>query len=111
MGPIPSECNGLDLIDKDSNFSKLNCQWIKKNAGRPRIDKKITSKKKEKSKFRKPKTICITMEEDHLKFIKQQALHKSVSAGIYIEPNQLIRQALIEAFPMPQQFDMFGGKR
>jgi len=81
-----------------------------KRAGRPSIEKK-ESKKKSRSTISNPKSICLVLEKDHLDFIKKQALQLSVQEGTYIEPNQLIREALQKAFPTPKQFDMFGARK
>lgn len=111
MGMMPEECNGLELLDKDIEFCKLNCRWAKKKAGRPPIDKKEPKPKTRRSTIKNPQTICLVMEKDHLDFIKGQALQKSVQEGKLIEANQLIREALQKAFPTPKQFDMFGARR
>ena len=75
---------------------------------------KRATKKKEKrkgvtrSKFQKSKTICLVMENDLFEFIEKQAMQRSLTEKCYIEPNELIREALKKAFPTPKQYDMFG---
>jgi len=83
--------------------------WVQKPKGRPIIKKEKQPKKR--SKINNPQSICLVMEKDHLDFIKKQALQLSVQQGTYIEPNELIREALQKAFPTPKQFDMFGDKK
>ncbi len=99
------------LIDEEKDFSKWNCKWIKKLRGRAVNPKTEEKKVKKKVSISNRKTICLSLEADHLDFIKSQALQMSVSQGVYIEPNTLIREALQRAFPTPKQFDMFGGRR
>jgi len=48
------------------------------------------------------------LEKDLVDFIKNQALQRSVNEGFYVEPNELIREALQKAFPTPKHYDMFG---
>ena len=108
---MPPNCNGLALIDERSDFCKLNCQWVKKNVGRPALPKKDVKKDVKRGKVKNPKSICLVLEKDLVDFIKNQALQRSVQEGIYIEPNELIREALLKAFPTPKQCDMFGGSR
>jgi len=109
MGEMPLECNGLALRNENEDFSKWNCMWVQKPKGRPIIKKEKQPKKR--SKINNPQSICLVMEKDHLDFIKKQALQLSVQQGTYIEPNELIREALQKAFPTPKQFDMFGDKK
>jgi len=109
MGPIPELCNGLELIDKRKDFSKFNCKWARKKCGRP-AENKSKLPKKRIGKMMNPKTICLAIEKDLLDYIKSQALQKSLSERYFIEPNDLIRDALIKAFPYPKQVDMFGCK-
>jgi len=110
MGPIPDTCNGLARIDNLLEFSKWNCQWVKKKAGRQPSEKpkKKPKPKQNRSTIKKPKSICLVLEKEHLDFIKSQALQRSMSEGVPVEANQLIREALQRAFPTPGQFDMFG---
>jgi hypothetical protein len=108
MGPIPQNCNGLELIDKTKEFSKFNCRWVKKICGRKQ--KKLPSARiPHKTKcIKNPRTLCLVLEKDHLQFIKDQAMHKSLELGHCVEANELIREALKKAFPCPSQVDMFG---
>ncbi|PWU06771.1 MAG: hypothetical protein C5B43_01275 [Verrucomicrobia bacterium] len=74
-------------------------------------EKKQKIDKKKRTIFKNKKTICLSLEKDHLDFIKSQALQRSLQQGCLIEANQLIREALQNAFPAPKQFDMFGARR
>lgn len=116
MGPIPEGCNGLVLLDETKEFSKWNCKWVRKKIGRfsKNPEKSNLFNKKSNTsygKIKQPKSICLSMEQDHLDFIKEQALQQSLKEGVYIEPNELIRQALQKAFPSPTLFDMFGERK
>jgi len=112
MGLIPQNCNGLMLIDESKDFCKFNCQWTFYNVG-----KKAETKKKEKQKrpkrstIKNGKSICLVLEKDHLDFIKSQALQRSLEEGAYVEPNELIREALQKAFPCGKQSDMFSERK
>lgn len=108
---MPEECNGLSLIDEEIEFCKLNCKWSKKAQGRRKIDRQADAKKNTRSKIKQPQSICLVMEKDHLDFIKNQALQRSVQEGHLIEANELIREALQKAFPAPKHFDMFGARK
>jgi len=108
---MPSNCNGLALIDEDKDFSKWNCRWSKKNVGRQQIEKKVFTKVSKRTKFKNPKPVCIVLEKEHVDFIKNQALQRSIQVGSIVETNELIREALQKAFPAPKQFDMFGEKK
>lgn len=110
MGEMPSDCNGLQLIDFTLPFCKLNCKWIFKTGGRKPLEKKIEKVNRRASGIKNPKNICLVLDGDHLEYIRRQAIAKSQQEGVLIEPNQLIREALQKAFPVPKQFDMFGGK-
>lgn len=109
---MPEDCTGLALIDETKDYCKWNCKWIKKTAGRtpkPKEDK--VKKRSSRSKLNNPKSICLVLEKDHIDFIKSQALQRSINEGTFIEPNELIREALQKAFPAPKQFDMFGARK
>lgn len=113
MGTMPEDCNGVKLADGYKEFSKLTCTWSKKSCGRPPSKKPQKTVKKDSKKlgFKSPKSICLVLEKEHLDFIKSQALQRSISNGVPVETNQLIREALQRAFPVPSQFDMFGKKK
>lgn len=107
MGPMPAECNGLQLIDETKDFCKANCRWERKKQGAPIRAQKKELAPKNKSKLKNPKPVYISLEREMLDFIKSLALKMSIEQGVYIEPNDLIREALAKAFPT-QQYDMFG---
>jgi hypothetical protein len=108
MGNIPDGCTGLSRIDESLEFCKINCRWVKNSIGRPSLNK-VPKNKSNWGKFKNPKSICLVIEKDHIDFIKNQALQLSLQTGVYVEPNDLIRDALKKAFPCPKQMDMFGG--
>lgn len=111
LGPMPDRCNGLMRLDETKDFCKENCLWGRKAAGRHPVSKEARQKRSNWGKVKNPKSICLVLEKDHLDFIKSQALQKSVQAGHFIEPNDLIREALQKAYPAPKQFDMFGDRK
>ena len=112
MGPMPPQCNGLMRIEPTVDFCPLNCIWEEKRIGKPISGKPKKSKHhKCKNSLDDPKTITLTLERDHVAFIKSQALQRSIASGSYMSVPQLIREALQKAFPAPKQFDMFGDKR
>ena len=111
MGEMPESCNGLLLIDSAKEFCKLNCKWYKKNNGRPCEDKKKSKSLNTKARLKNPKAVCINLEQDHLDFIKAQALKQSQIEGRIIHSQVLMREALERQFPHPKQFDMFGARK
>ena len=111
MGNMPEDCNGISQIDEDLEFCKMNCKWSRKAQGRPKIDRKAPRPKSKRNTIKHPQSICLVMEKDHLDFIKNQELQRSVQEGHLIEANELIREALQKAFPAPKQFDMFGARK
>lgn len=112
MGECPEDCNGLELIDRNAEFSKFNCRWVKRNSGRPvtTVETKAT-KKRLRSKLKEPRNICLVLEKNLLDYIRSQALYRSSQEGMIVEANDLIRDALERAFPVPQQMDMFSCKK
>jgi hypothetical protein len=110
MGPIPEGFTGIQLIDESKDFSKWNCRWAKRNVGRQSIPKKKAKKKKPRSLIKNPQPICLVLERNLLDYIKEQALKRSLEIGSYVEPNDMIRDAIKNAFPVPGEYDMFGTK-
>ncbi len=110
MGPIPANCTGIELIDETKPFCSINCRWVDRRGESKEKPVKMPPKRKMKDKINKPKSICLVLEEDHFNYIKTQAFHASMSEQEHISPNQLIREALQKAFPLPTQMDMFGKK-
>lgn len=108
---MPKNCNGLSLIDETKDFCKINCMWIFRKNGRKKLEKGQVNVQKKRRGMKNPISICLVLERDLLDFIKKQALHRSVNEGVLMEPNQLIREAIIKAFPTPKQFNMFGEKK
>lgn len=107
---MPENCNGLTRLDDDIDFCKINCRWDISHKGKLK-HKKLQDLPRKKSGIKNAVPVCLTLEKDLLDYIKSQALQQSMSEGVYIEPNELMRQALIRAFPCPKQYDMFGNKK
>ncbi len=108
---MPTTCNGIALLDENHDFCKINCKWTKKNAGRHPKPAGTPKTPTSRAKLKNPKSICLVMEKDHLEFINRQAMHRSLEEGVCVETNEMIREALQKAFPMPKQFDMFGARK
>jgi hypothetical protein len=108
MGEMPLNCNGLAQIDPTIDFCKHNCKWVMKaNSGRKPKEKQFLGKKIVQKAIKKPRNICLAIEDAHYKHITKQAMHRSIEEGIYIEPNEMIREALRKCYPVPGQSDMF----
>lgn len=110
MGEMAAVSTGVYLIDETKDFCKINCQWGTSNRGRPAIGKTPLRKMKTKKSIANGRSVCIVLSGSLLNYIKSQAMHKSLEIGSYVPPNDLIRDALARAFPLPSQMDMFGGK-
>ncbi len=108
---MPANCNSLVRLDDDKEFCKVNCKWSFTVSGPKSSPKVKIFRETKKSKLKNPVPLSLVVEKDHLDFIKKQALQQSVKAGTIVHHNELIRQALQEAFPEPKQYDMFGGKK
>lgn len=111
LGDMPAGCNALKRKDPSIGYFKENCYWGVSNRGRPRAKtKELQGLKKHISKFKNPMVLAVTIEADHLHYIRKQALIKSLEKGKLIEATDLVREALIKYFPLPKQYDMFGDK-
>ena len=109
MGQMPNDCNALTRLDKTLDFCKINCRWGFVTQGRPRgSEVKKPRKMNRKNRIKKPKTICITLEQAHYDYIHSQAMQMTHQAGKIIQANDLIREGLQKQFPCPELFDMFG---
>lgn len=106
MGQMPLGCDGLLLNDERAGYCKLNCKWGKIKPG-PAIGKKAARKGKRKT-VEKPITVCLTLNCDHYEYIKRQALIRTNQENEFFTANELMREALIKAFPLPSHYDMFG---
>jgi hypothetical protein len=112
MGEMPANCNALIRLDKNIHYCKHNCKWGYVRQGRPRVtSEKSPSKITKKKRIKNPKTLCMTIEKEHYEFIRKQAQLRSNEAGEIIQANDIIREALQKAFPCPELFDLFGGRR
>ena len=109
MGEMPLGCDGLILNDERAGYCKLNCQWGKIKPG-PSAGKKAVRQGKRKP-IEKPVTICLPLNQDHYDYIKRQAIIRTAQEGQFFTANELIREALVKAFPLPSHYDMFGKER
>ena len=55
-----------------------------------------------KKEFKKPIRMCIALEEDYWEYVKQLAIHMSVKEKRVITPTEIMRSAITERYPMPQ---------
>ena len=102
-------CDGLILNDERAGYCKLNCRWGKVKPG-PMAGKKSPRQGKRKT-IEKPVTICFSINSDHYDFIKKQALIRTSQEGEFFTANELMREALVKAFPVPSHYDMFGQRK
>lgn len=108
IGNMPPNCNGLELRKGCTCFQKDTCSWVYKNKGRRKVPKELVLKKRTRlSTLKEPHPICLTIERKLAETIKRLAMHKSIEKGIFVEPNELIRDALMNAFPDISQYDIF----
>lgn len=112
MGEMPENSNALIRLDSKIHFCKHNCKWGFVRQGRPRVgDERPAGKVTKKKRIKNPKTLCITLEQRHYDYIQKQALLASTQSGGIVQPNDLIRDALIKAYPCPELYDLFGGHK
>lgn len=112
MGSRPIDCNTVLRIDESLPYVKENCKWGISKRGRP-INPMIPLKKRSTpyKKVNKPKTLCITIEQDHFDFIHSQAIQMTKEKGEIVNVNDLIRQVLQTQMPCPKLWDIFGGAK
>lgn len=112
MGEMPEGANALIRIDKTLHYCKHNCKWGFVSQGRPRVaNPRPPGKVTKKKRIKKPKTLCITLEQEHYDYIHKMALVKTQQDGELVHPNDLIREALVKAFPCPEIYDLFGNRK
>ena len=105
MGPIPSGCKGIRLIDHSIKvFGPGNCAWTKGGRGRPRKTLPFPSSRKN---FKQPVKIYLTVEKPYLEAIKSCADRMSNEIGHVVEPNDVVRDVIRRAFPINEQMEMF----
>ncbi len=109
MGEMPDDCNGMVLADKAKGYNKFNASWGKVKPGMAK-SKKGTVKPK-RAVVKDSFSFCLTMNGDHYAYIKRQAIMRSNQTGEIVSVNDLIREALVKAYPYAGQYDMFGGKK
>lgn len=100
MGPMPDDCNGIELIDLNGDFCKINCRWVGPHNRRKLIEmpgNKLRTKKAQQV------TVCIRLEKKYTEFLKRQAIEKSRQIGRVYSVSELIRDLLAKHAPMPRQ--------
>lgn len=109
MGKMPDDCNSIVRIDPKLDFCKFNCKWAKVAQGRPRTGEiKKPKKESRRRRIKNPKTICLNIEQVHYDYIQKMAKMRYQQEGVYVETNDLIREALQKQFPCPELYDLFG---
>lgn len=109
MGEMPDECDGMILQDRHVGYTKFNVSWGKVKRGiRPEDLKK--SIKPKKTRIKNSMSFCLSINQDHYAYIKRQAIMRSQQTGDIWGANDLIRDALVKAYPFSGQYDFFGSK-
>lgn len=112
MGKMPDDCNTIVRLDPKLDFSKYNCKWAKAAQGRPRTgDVRPAKKESRRRRIKNPKTICLNIEQKHYDYINKMAKMQFQQTGVYVEANDLIRDALKKQFPCPELYDLFGKEK
>lgn len=107
MGKMSEKCNGIELIDETKDFCKINCRWTRRTQGAPaKKNKRVKTDGREKIK--NSVAVCISLDAELLDFIRTQSAHETVRSKLFVSANDMIRDALKRAFPVPTQYDMFG---
>lgn len=109
MGKLPQGCDSMCMIDEKKGFGKNNAKYCKAKRGmKPTREPRVTNKRR---LIHNPVSFCLTINADHLQYIKRQAILRSQQIGELVNSNFLIREALEEAYPYSAQYDMFGSKK
>ena len=106
MGPIGDEYTRVMRRDPKLPYCKENCLYGRGYVG-GRMGKKRPNAVKKTSAYQNPIRVCVTIEQKLLDKITEKSLHLSLSEHRKISATSLIRECLIECFPLPQQLDMF----
>lgn len=106
---MPLSSDGLVLHDKSKGYQKYNCIWGKVPRG-PAPGKAHEGKGRRKV-IEKPIQICFSLNKEHYDYIKRMAIMKTSEQGEIVTANDMMREALVKAFPCPTQVDMFGNKK
>lgn len=103
MGKAPIGCTGIELIDYNSDFCRINCRWTSRDKRRPLAEMPNQKNRTKYKKYSKPKRITITLEQEYFEFIQRQAIEKSRIKKTPVSASDLIKEILIENAPMPKQ--------
>lgn len=108
MGNMPDDCNSILLVDRSIEYCKFNCKWGVKERGRPRVNKEFKKRPRKTTKIKNPKTLCITLPQDHVKYLRYLALNESKAKDQILGINDMIRLAINKVYPLPSTIDIFG---
>lgn len=110
MGPMPENCDGIELINLNADFCKLNCRWIGPHNRRALAEMPGNQTRKGRRTLKEPTMICIRVEKEYADFLKRQAIEKSRQLGEVYSVSELIREIVEQQAPMPKQMNMFDEK-
>lgn len=106
MGAAPKGCTGIELIDLDKDFCRLNCRWTNRDKRRPLADMPNQKKRVNYKLYKNPKRISITLEQGYYEFIQRQAIERSRREGKPITASDLMKEVIEQQIPMPKQQKM-----
>jgi len=103
MGPAPKGCTGVELIDYNADFCRINCRWNSRDKRRPLAEMPNQKKRVKYKKYSDPKRITITLEQDYYEFIQRQAIERSRQEKFPVSAGDLIKEIIKKEIPMPKQ--------
>lgn len=112
MGEMSDHHNALIRKDLMNDFSKHNCEWgfVPRGAKKKEGKREKKAPIKRRGRFKQPKSVFLILEEEHYNHIARQAMRKSLECNCEVTANDIMREALQNAFPLAKMFDMFGNK-
>lgn len=107
MGDCPEGCTGIELINMDADFTKINCRWVSPKNRRKLKDMPNQKNRQTNKLYNAPKRIVLTFEKPYFEFIQRQAIERSRQLKRPISAIDMIKELIEENFPIPRQLDMF----
>lgn len=111
MGNCPDDCTGLELINMNGDFERLNCRWVGPTSRRNLKDMPNQKNRTRTKKYKQPKRVVLTLEKDYFEFIQRQAIEKSRENRRPISVAEMLKEVVFEQIPAPRQLDMFKKKK
>jgi hypothetical protein len=111
MGAMPEDCTGIELINPQADFCKLNCRWVGPTTRRKLSEiRQLGGRRKRKAgEPYKSASITVKLEEQHLIYLKKLAGIRSQKLACRYSVNAMIRKCIEENMPYPKNMDMLGG--